>query len=155
MSKRKYTEEQLINAINSSTSYRQVLEKLGLNSKGGGGYISLKNKIIELNLDTSHFKGQAWNNGKKLGHKRDLNDYLSNKITIQSHQLKMRLLSEKVFDHKCYSCNLTSWLDCPIPLELDHINGNHDDNSLYNLRLLCPNCHALTPTHAGKNKKKT
>lgn len=40
----------------------------------------------------------------------------------------------------------------PIPLELDHIDGNHQNNALQNLRLLCPNCHALTPTFRDKNK---
>lgn len=40
-----------------------------------------------------------------------------------------------------------------IPLELDHIDGERSNNLLENLRLLCPNCHALTPTYRGRNKR--
>lgn len=41
----------------------------------------------------------------------------------------------------------------PIPLELDHINGNNKDHRLENLRLLCPTCHATTDTFKGRNVK--
>jgi 5-methylcytosine-specific restriction endonuclease McrA len=44
-------------------------------------------------------------------------------------------------------------MEKPAPIELDHINGNHHDNRLENLRILCPNCHAQTDTYRGKNKK--
>jgi hypothetical protein len=39
-----------------------------------------------------------------------------------------------------------------VPLEVDHLNGNYADNSPANVRLICPNCHALTPTFRALNK---
>jgi predicted hotdog family 3-hydroxylacyl-ACP dehydratase len=38
----------------------------------------------------------------------------------------------------------------PIPLELHHIDGNHHNNSLSNLQILCPNCHAQQSNNSGK-----
>lgn len=33
-----------------------------------------------------------------------------------------------------------------LTLEIDHINGDWSDDRAENLRLLCPNCHAITDT---------
>ena len=38
-----------------------------------------------------------------------------------------------------------------VPIELEHIDGNSENNSLDNLKLLCPNCHSLTPTYKALN----
>ena len=69
----------------------------------------------------------------------------------QSYKLKKRLLDNNYFDAVCSSCKKEKWLGKPIPLELDHINGNNKDNCFGNLRLLCPNCHAMTDTYRGRN----
>jgi len=53
--------------------------------------------------------------------------------------------------HQCVLCKNQEWQGKPIPLVMDHINGDPYDNSLKNLRLLCPNCDAQTPTYKGKN----
>lgn len=140
-----------MNAVHSSKSIRQVLIRLGL-SAAGGSYQTIHKLIRTLNIDTSHFTGQRWNKGKTFPHKRKLEDYLSNQFPINSCRLKKRLVAELMLQNRCHNCGLEQWLENPIPLELDHINGNHFDNSISNLRLLCPNCHALTPTYRGKNK---
>lgn len=151
--KHRYTVEQVQDAVNKSESIAQVLDKLGI-IPAGGNYATI-NKFISKNcIDISHFTGTLWNKGKTIGPKRPIEDYLSNNHSIQSNKLKKRLISEGIFKKECSNCHLSQWLDKDIPLELDHINGNHHDNSLDNIRLLCPNCHALTDTYRGKNKKK-
>ena len=145
-----YTTQQVVDAVKSSSSIRQVLIQLNL-APQGGNYATIHKLISKLKLDTSHFLGQGIHKGQILGPRRPIEDYLSNKHSIQSYKLKKRLIKEGFFVHKCNNCNHTKWLGNLIPLELDHLNGNHNDNTLSNLRLLCPNCHALTPNYRGKN----
>ena len=132
--------------VKSSPSIRQILIKLG-NAPKGGNYLTVKNRIKKLNLDTSHFKGQGWNLGMQLPVKIPISDYLSNKKPIQSYKLRNRLLREGLLERKCYQCNITTWNGKPLSIELHHIDGNTSNNSLYNLELLCPNCHSQTPNH--------
>lgn len=54
----------------------------------------------------------------------------------------------------CNKCGNTHWLGELIPLELEHKNGEHHDNRRDNVELLCPNCHAMTDTYRGRNKRK-
>jgi hypothetical protein len=151
--KHRYSEEQLREAISQSFSIRQALQILGMAAKGGN-YRVIHKAVVRYNIDTSHFTGRAHNKGKKLGSKRKIADYLNNQIPINSFRLKNRLLSENLLQPICSRCENTTWLDAPIPLELDHIDGDSQNNHATNLRLLCPNCHALTATYRGKNKKR-
>ena len=64
-----------------------------------------------------------------------------------------RYIFEK-FENKCCLCgwSKTNHYTNTLPLEIDHIDGNSKNNSEDNLRLLCPNCHSLTPTYRGANR---
>src|SRR5215213_7447525 len=150
MKLRKYDQSQLREAVRNSTSHRQVLEALGV-APYGGKYEVLRRAIRHFGLDTSHFTGQIWNKGKTIGPKQPLQRYLKKELQIQSYKLKRKLLSEGFLKKICSNCQNAEWLGQPIPLELDHINGIRSDNRLSNLRLLCPNCHALTPNYRGRN----
>ena len=147
----KYSAEQLQEAVRTSTSMRQALTKLGV-APYGGNYDVLRSKLKKLGLDTSHFLGRAWSRNRCTAPKTPLQQYLDGARPIQSYKLKNRLLKHGVLAPVCVSCGLRDWLGQPIPLELDHVNGNNQDNRLENLRLLCPNCHALTPTYRSKRR---
>jgi len=149
----KYTHEQLRDAVSASTSFRQVLIRLNV-APFGGNYGVLRRAIQKHCIDTSHFVGRSWSRGRILSMRKPLESYLHLSSSIHSYKLKRRLLRAGVLEPLCVGCGLKKWLDSPIPLELDHINGNNRDNRLENLRLLCPNCHALTPTYRSRRRPK-
>jgi HNH endonuclease len=108
----------------------------------------------ECDVDLSHFLGQASHRGKRYPERAvPISAYLvkggGRRITTSG--LRKRLIAERLLPDYCNGCERTSWCGMPIPLELDHVNGDRNDNRLENLRLLCPNCHALTPTYRGRN----
>jgi len=147
----KYTLDELKRAIESSVSIRQVLQKLNVKAEGGN-YEVFHKAVRHFGLQTSHFTGMNLTGRKLPLRRKTLAEYLLKGSFIHSFRLKRYLLEQKVLEPVCSDCGLSSWRGRPIPLELDHRNGDRHDNELANLRLLCPNCHALTPTYRGKNR---
>ncbi|MEK7611882.1 MAG: HNH endonuclease [Patescibacteria group bacterium] len=153
---RGWTAIQLKNAVKSSKSFRQILVKLNLRD-AGGNYAQIKRYIKEYNLNISHFTGKAWNKGLRGIGKPiiPLEKILVKNSLFQSFKLKKRLFSVKLKPEYCEQCNWAEKTqDGYLPLELDHINGDRTDNRLENLRVLCPNCHSLTPRHRGRGGRK-
>lgn len=73
-------------------------------------------------------------------------------MAVSTSGFRKRLVRHGLLEESCNSCGIREWMGSPAPLQLDHIDGNRLNNVLQNLQLLCPNCHALTPTFGGKNK---
>jgi Zn finger protein HypA/HybF involved in hydrogenase expression len=64
--------------------------------------------------------------------------------------IKRLLIEYKDFEYRCEVCQINEWNGKELKLHLDHIDGNHRNNEVSNLRFLCPNCHAQTDTYCGK-----
>jgi len=66
-----------------------------------------------------------------------------------------RRIKEIIVDSTGYICNTcknSEWNGQPITLEVEHKDGNSENNNPSNLELLCPNCHSQTATYKSKNR---
>lgn len=143
--------EETRKAIAESSSFAEVLRKLGM-QPAGGNTKTLKKVVRDLQIDTTHFTGKSYWKGKALpfSNKRPLCNVLVFGKEESSRDLKHRLISEGVKEHRCEGCNQIEWMGQPIPIELHHIDGIRKNNKLENLKILCPNCHAQTPGFSGR-----
>lgn len=136
--------------IADSTCWVDVVRAYGMNDRSAGNWKTFQKYALKLNIDTSHFIGRASGRGRPK--KKELCEVLTIDSDFSTHHLRRRLIKEKVKEARCESCGLDKWLGAEIALELDHINGNSRDHRIENLRVLCPNCHAMTGTWRGRNK---
>lgn len=99
---------------------------------------------------------KALNNYKEAGKKAK--ETWNNKLLREEYsslkfgRLRKRIILEQ--NGKCNRCNLKEWQGEEITLELEHKDGNSENNNRENLECLCPNCHSLTSTWRGRNKFK-
>ena len=163
MRQRKYTKEFLEPFVKTSTNYSELLRNIGINISGGCHRL-ITMRIQEYGIDTSHFTGCGWSRGKTK----------NSDIRVKKQGLKIRIPDEKVFcensgynpsklyerllefgwKNECSDCKIMKWKEKDIRFHVDHINGNHSDHRIENLRFLCPNCHQQTETW-GRRKSTT
>ena len=138
--------EDVINACQKELTMAKAAESVNIPYKT---FIRIAKKI-GCYVPNQGAKGTTKNN---LLNKYDLQDIFNGKYpSYGSSKLRVRLINSGIKEAKCEKCGITEWNGIAAPLELDHIDGNNSNNSLENLRILCPNCHAQTPTHSCKKR---
>lgn len=111
-------------------------------------------KVIKFTTDPNTTKRRVETYKKTIEQRRL--DKIQEILLADFDELKMYCKKIRIFHEQgcaCNRCKNTTWQDQNIPLELEHIDGNNQNHNRENLELLCPNCHALTDTWRGRNRK--
>jgi hypothetical protein len=144
----KYSKDKLEEIAKDCTSVAQVMKKLGL-KPCGGNQTYMRKRLKFLDVDISHFLGNASNRGKAPCNKKKWSDILVHRES-ENKEKSSRLRRALVEYGREYKCEATGciiqdqWIGKKITLQIDHKNGNTSDNRPENLRFLCPNCHSQT-----------
>lgn len=144
---KEFSEEEIRQIVAESKSVSEVAEKLGYCKVSGSAAESINKMCDYYNIDTSHFLGQGWNKGNF-----DYSRFKKGNAIKSAHMIQAIVALR---GHKCEQCGSETWLGKPITLEVHHKDGNHLNNELNNLMLLCPNCHSYTENWRGKNIQNT
>ncbi|QWA22585.1 HNH endonuclease [Streptomyces osmaniensis] len=146
----KPADDELRHAVDGATSIADALRALGMEPYNSRLRALFHQWIATAGLDTTHFLGQAHQRGKPgttpVRRAEDILVRHDGKRRTRTHLLRRALLEAGV-PEECAECGIGSeWLGKPMTLEVDHISGDWSDDRRENLRLLCPNCHAVTST---------
>ncbi|AWN27446.1 HNH endonuclease signature motif containing protein [Streptomyces sp. NEAU-S7GS2] len=154
----RHTESRLRELVACSHSIAEVVRRLGI-SPVGGNQAHIGRRIAELGIDTSHFTATFRARTKST---KSTKSTRRDPLVLGSpadgrtggERLRKNLLRRGV-PERCAICGTgTEWNGKPLRLEVDHLNGDWWDNRAANLRLLCPNCHAVTDTYRGRKPRR-
>ncbi|MFI7287231.1 HNH endonuclease signature motif containing protein [Streptomyces anulatus] len=149
----RWTKEVLQAAVASSTTMCEVLRHLGLEVVGGQ-HTHISRRVKAMGIDTSHFSAPSRKHETRRRRPEELLVDQGQTLTrrIPGERLKRAMIAMGTTEH-CALCGTgRTWREQPLPLEVDHIDGDWRNNQPQNLRLLCPNCHSTTNTYRGRGK---
>ena len=151
---REWSDEELTRLVARSTNLSEVIRALG-HEPNGGFHRWMTARLRAIQADTSHVTGQGWSRGRRFDGKRarTLDEALVVGSMMRSGEVRRRLIDAGLKETRCEHCGLAEWRGQPMSLQLDHINGDHTDNRLENLRILCGNCHSQTETWCGRGRR--
>ena len=145
-------------AVKQANCWFDCLDKLGV-PKVGYNYRTLKNKILEYGIDTSHFSYNYAKTHNGRHYKRRICNRKDEEIFSMGAKIKVDNLKkayiERVLngDAHCEICGLKTWRGQEIVFQIHHLDGNHRNHVRSNLQLLCPNCHSQTDTYSNRKRK--
>ncbi|TDT40732.1 HNH endonuclease [Streptomyces sp. BK208] len=153
----KWTREVLQEAVSASSNMCEVLRHLGLEVVGGH-HTHISRRIKAYDIDISHFRMPTRKGRPRRPRTPEgvlVEQLPSQARRIPSDRLKWAMTATGT-PEQCALCGTgTAWRGRPLPLEVDHIDGDWRDNRIKNLRLLCPNCHSTTDNYRGRGKRRT
>lgn len=97
---------------------------------------------------------------KDLEYKTKTQDWLDGNLqgwTGRARQLR-NFVRRYLHETRGTACECCGWdkkhpIDGRVLTEIDHVDGDAENCASENLKVLCPNCHSLTPTFRARNKK--
>ena len=151
----KLSDEQFVELLKNSSTISEVLFKLGYSVKGNSwGFAKIRQRMSDLNLDGSVFKGKSPITKYGSLHKVNASDILKPNCKHTRSVLRRYVIKNNLIPYRCAICGCVEWQGRTLSLELDHINGINNDNRIENLRFLCPNCHSQTTTYGSRNQQR-
>ncbi len=151
------SKEELNLIVLSCSNFSELLRKLGFSFLGGYTRNSLKQRLKKDDISTSHFIVD--NTGRLFDYSKTLDECLKmifvENSTYSPNTVKRYLKKYKfVNNDKCSCCRQPDvWNGKHLTMQLDHKDGDNKNNTLPNLRFICPNCHSQTDTFSGRNMK--
>ena len=151
----KLSDEQFVELLKNSSTISEVLFKLGYSVKGNSwGFAKIRQRMSDLNLDGSIFKGKSPITKYGTLNKVNASDILKPNCKHARSVLRRYVIKNNLIPYRCAICGCVEWQGRTLSLELDHINGINNDNRIENLRFLCPNCHSQTTTYGSRNQQR-
>ena len=134
------SKEEFAVIVANALCVKDVVRALGYGTVNGANSATVKKRINEEHLDTSHFKRKATKTYTDA-------EVFRNNTEASQGVLRKRFKEGQYALYVCAICGQRPvWQDKPLTLILDHIDGNNKNGDLSNLRWVCPNCNQQLPT---------